>query len=42
MGVFQTLREHGALPLVQIDEQGNMRCVHRRWWWREDGVSCGG
>lgn len=24
MGIFQTLREHGDLPLVNIDEDGNM------------------
>lgn len=27
MGAFQTLREQGALPLVQIDGDGNMRWV---------------
>lgn len=25
MGLFQTLREQGALPLVQVDGEGNMR-----------------
>ena len=25
MGAFQTLREQGLLPLVQVDEAGNMR-----------------
>ena len=27
MGVFQTLREQGLLPLVQVDKEGNMRWV---------------
>lgn len=25
MGAFQTLREQGMLPLVQVDAEGNMR-----------------
>ena len=27
MGVFATLREQGLLPMVQVDAEGNMRCV---------------
>jgi hypothetical protein len=27
MAAFQTLREHRALPLVKIDQHGNMRWV---------------
>jgi hypothetical protein len=27
MSAFQTLREHGHLPLVQVDADGHMRCA---------------
>lgn len=32
MGAFQTLREQGLLPLVQVDEHGNMRWVADTDW----------
>ena len=40
MGAFQTLREQGLLPLVQVDEHGTMRCVRavRAAWAGEQGA----
>jgi hypothetical protein len=42
MGFFQSLREQGALPLVQVDEEGNMRWAARCHWksWCSEGLLC--